>query len=293
MYEKACSKGNTMKAKNVAAVGLVVIIVIAAVWPVWGGQGEATAPTIPLPKEVVENKELFQGMPGADTLLATAKGSLLGLEGVYVFVEYTQQDMEKHVTAQEVKTDVELLLRQYGIKVLSEDQRIRTQGQPYLYVNISYVESYLESAGAVVTASNISLELKQDARLERYSRIVSQGATTWGGNITMLSGGEVFKDSCKESLESLVKGFINDYLAANPTKGRPISPAVKPAPRNVITGIVFSDNPVAMIGGRIVHQGDIIGGAAVIKIEKDKVHLAKDGKQWTVGIGETPTPDWE
>lgn len=50
----------------------------------------------------------------------------------------------------------------------------------------------------------------------------------------------------------------------------------------VVKGIVYSeDDPSAVIGDRIVHEGDEIMGAIVIKIKRDNVVFEMDGKEWT------------
>ncbi len=49
-----------------------------------------------------------------------------------------------------------------------------------------------------------------------------------------------------------------------------------------ITGIIHSqDKPSAILGGRIVHEGDTQYGIRIIKIYKDKVEFEENGKRWT------------
>lgn len=48
-----------------------------------------------------------------------------------------------------------------------------------------------------------------------------------------------------------------------------------------VRGIVYSENPSAVIGTRIVRAGDEISGAKVIKINQDSVEFEMDGKRWT------------
>lgn len=49
-----------------------------------------------------------------------------------------------------------------------------------------------------------------------------------------------------------------------------------------IRGIVYSeDNPSAVIGTEIVHEGDEVSGAIVVKINRSSVEFEKDGKRWT------------
>ena len=63
------------------------------------------------------------------------------------------------------------------------------------------------------------------------------------------------------------------------------------SPEYVITSILYSrDNPSAIMSdGTIVREADVIDGAKIAKIYKDKVELEKDGKNWTQKIGERLT----
>lgn len=50
----------------------------------------------------------------------------------------------------------------------------------------------------------------------------------------------------------------------------------------IVTGISYQEeSPLALIGTNIVHEGDEIFGATVIKINKDSVEFEMDGKRWT------------
>ena len=51
--------------------------------------------------------------------------------------------------------------------------------------------------------------------------------------------------------------------------------------RPVIKGIVYSDdNPSAIIGSKIAHQGEKVSGATVVKINKDSVEFEMNGEKW-------------
>jgi len=59
---------------------------------------------------------------------------------------------------------------------------------------------------------------------------------------------------------------------------------VKPE-KLVVKGILYSDdNPSAIIGTQIVHQGDKVSGATVIKINKDGVEFEREGEKWKQGV---------
>jgi len=50
----------------------------------------------------------------------------------------------------------------------------------------------------------------------------------------------------------------------------------------IVKSILYSeDNPSAVISGRIVHEGDKIRNASVIKISRDNVEFEMNGKRWT------------
>jgi len=50
----------------------------------------------------------------------------------------------------------------------------------------------------------------------------------------------------------------------------------------IVKSILYSeDNPSAVINGRIVHEGEKIRDASVIKISKDSVEFEMNGKRWT------------
>ena len=50
----------------------------------------------------------------------------------------------------------------------------------------------------------------------------------------------------------------------------------------IVKGIVYSkDDPSAIIGNEIVHEGDKVSGATVVKINEDSVEFEMNGKRWT------------
>ena len=61
-----------------------------------------------------------------------------------------------------------------------------------------------------------------------------------------------------------------------------------------VTGVLHSnDRPAAIIGYRIVHEGEVIRDVKVVKIHKDKVEFEKGDRRWTQTIQGAPTPYWE
>jgi hypothetical protein len=50
----------------------------------------------------------------------------------------------------------------------------------------------------------------------------------------------------------------------------------------IVKGILYSeDNPSAVIGNSIVHEGETIRGVSIIKISQDSVEFEMNGKKWT------------
>ena len=58
-----------------------------------------------------------------------------------------------------------------------------------------------------------------------------------------------------------------------------------------VTGIMYSsDGPSAIVNSKVVHEGDAVGAATVIKIEDAWVHFERKGRKWAQGV-EQPVPD--
>ena len=141
----------------------------------------------------------------------TDRSTLAGLEGVLVLIEPLKPDAKKHgLTEAALETDVELRLRQYGIKVVSEQERLLQAGRPYLYVNVNAMIK--EDLGTF--AVSVEVALYQNVRLERDPTI-EIAAATWERS-EIVTGGLVNLPRVRDIVKDLVDKFINDYLAANP-----------------------------------------------------------------------------
>jgi hypothetical protein len=73
---------------------------------------------------------------------------------------------------------------------------------------------------------------------------------------------------------------------------------LKPEPtptHGLVTGIVYSaDKPSAIVDRKIVHEGDVIYGATVVKIYRDSVKFSKKGKNnWEQKVQQTPEAYWK
>jgi hypothetical protein len=138
------------------------------------------------------------------------RDSLQGLQGVEVVIESLRQDAQADGLSQDaIRSAVELILRSNGIRVLTRSESLNMSAAPYLYVKAS---TYSHSSDLYAYA--VTVEVLQKVSLaQRPQRMMS--ATTWergGVGTTDHSNIRVVIDS----VESKVKEFANDYLAANP-----------------------------------------------------------------------------
>ncbi len=142
------------------------------------------------------------------------RATLRGLEGVDVVVEDIRNDAERDgLTKDAVQTDVELRLRQAGIRVLTREERLNTPGQPWLYVKVFTVTR----SGGLCAYNSIDVEFWQSVRLDRDSSLF------WGADqkkwstprIVGTAEGGNLRD-VRETLRDKVDQFINAYLSVNP-----------------------------------------------------------------------------
>jgi len=66
------------------------------------------------------------------------------------------------------------------------------------------------------------------------------------------------------------------------------------AQKGRVTGIMHSPAKVAaMVGSRLVHEGDMLGDVKVVKIEKGRVHFEKLGIKWSQTLQDPPSQHWK
>jgi hypothetical protein len=85
------------------------------------------------------------------------------------------------------------------------------------------------------------------------------------------------------TLPELEKQLKHDLLKpeAEPTHG-------------LVTGIVYSaDKPSAIVDRKMVHEGDVIHGATVVKIYQDSVKFSEKGKNWEQKVQQAPEAYWK
>lgn len=149
--------------------------------------------------------------PGVSHALTRNQRDLVGLRGVGVVVEEMVPKAENlGLTAEQIKTGVELRLRKAGIRVLTEKETLESPGMPYLYVNVStaFNKDYTLLSYAVI------VDLME--RVTLANGFNTEGAIWHTGMIG--GGGTSHIREIRNDVGDQIDKFINDYLAANPKR---------------------------------------------------------------------------
>ena len=143
-----------------------------------------------------------------------SRRTLAGLTGVYVSVsKMTEEEQRIGLSNPQLETDVELKLREAGIRVLAKDDPNPVPGVPFLYVTVST----LKLTGLPgVYAFSVEVELIQFARLERDKSVVCLGRTWNATAVFGTVGQDKLEGGLRTTIRDLTDQFINAYLAANP-----------------------------------------------------------------------------
>jgi hypothetical protein len=200
-------KGEIMKTRKYWILVIVPFSILIVLWPAQQITGETNQSA--KDKETGSNLTPIQKLAlSTKRVVADEKEILQGLEGVRVFVEPIEPEVEKYgLTKKVIQTDTKLQLRQYGIKVLTKEEWLSTTGMPLLYINVNI--DIREERPA------IRVELQEKVLLLREPKRTYYGAVTWHRNEVVLVGLDRIKD-LREVVKDYVSEFINDYLAANP-----------------------------------------------------------------------------
>ncbi|HPS55579.1 MAG TPA: hypothetical protein PLP05_08275 [Sedimentisphaerales bacterium] len=152
-----------------------------------------------------ESQDLSQG-----SYIADDKETLKGLEGFHVNIEELKSPIERSgLTTAQIRSDVELRLRQNGIKVLSEEELLAAPGNPQLYVNVNI----LAPKDFAVVAYSIVIRVDQAVFLARDTT-KKYCATTWNRGSTGIVNRNL--STIRDDVKNKVDEFISDYLAVNP-----------------------------------------------------------------------------
>ena len=114
-----------------------------------------------------------------------------------------------------IRTDVELKLRRAGIRVLTEEKRLKTPGAPRL--NIAVIAE-LSTDGLSYTHF-VVVKLDQDVRLERDLSERAFGATTWSSDFQVGFWPRADLRTLRDDIKDKVDQFISAYLSVNPKLG--------------------------------------------------------------------------
>jgi hypothetical protein len=138
---------------------------------------------------------------------------LRGLGAIGVLVEDVPSDLQQDgLTVDDLQTDVELRLRQAGIRVLTVTmrERLKIPVSPFLSV---WIVSKKVSSGHY--AFSISVSLMQQVHLSRNPSI-EMSAMTWHAASVGYVSNPGIRRNLRQYVSDTVDRFINAYLAVNP-----------------------------------------------------------------------------
>jgi hypothetical protein len=127
--------------------------------------------------------------------------SLRGLKEMGVVIENLNPKTEKDgLTRKQIRTDIELKMREAGIKV-------SMQYNPWLYLRPTILKRNVEGYSFF-----IDIEVKQNVRLERDPNIFLTGIPTWSTNVVGIVSDI---NGVRTEIDNLVDTFLNAYLSVN------------------------------------------------------------------------------
>lgn len=139
--------------------------------------------------------------------------SLVGLREIAVVVEqFKDEAVRDGLSREDIRTFVELRLRQNGIAVVPDEPA--RLGDAWLYINVTAQKRKDMDLYAV----NVALSLNQNAVLLRDPAIIVAGVRTWQRSSVYSGGSASLSETTRRDLGHLLEEFLNDYLAANPKR---------------------------------------------------------------------------
>jgi hypothetical protein len=127
---------------------------------------------------------------------------LRGLEGVRVVVERLKPEIERDgLFGSTLQTDAELSLQMAGIKILSEEEWLKTPGAPYLYLKVNAFQC---ARGYVY---NIDLTLEEQVTLVRKRLNVSATTSKFGDQLGIASSLSDIRGEARDLVEEFVKAW--------------------------------------------------------------------------------------
>jgi hypothetical protein len=142
------------------------------------------------------------------------RSTLKGLVGVKVLVEDVSPDVEKSgLTKVKLQADVENQLGKVGIRVLTQEEVLKTPGEPYLYINVNAAPGKVQTS---LYSYSIDIALIQNIFLERDPKANTYAVTWSTGGVGLTEKDSLAK--LDESLSSIVEFFIEAYQSVNKDK---------------------------------------------------------------------------
>jgi len=140
------------------------------------------------------------------------RSSLQGLKGIRVLVEDFAPEVEREgLVKNQIQKDVEDKLRAGGMKILTQEEAVKTPGEPYLYVNLNVNFSKDEEE---VCSYSIDIALIQNVNLVRNPKQTTYAITWSTGGVGLI--GKKSLGQLKESVEDVVDIFIKAFFSVNP-----------------------------------------------------------------------------
>ncbi len=168
---------------------------------------------------VYNTSKLTSLTTGQEVNFTLARESLAGLEGLKVVVEdLPQRTRQGGLTEDVLRPYLEMRLRQARIPVLSRDEWMASERQPYLYLNVIAIRT---AAGG--WTYSLGLDVNQNACIK--GGVEGQGLLALAGGCStfrtwheagLYTTGQPLPDSVRGNLAELMDQFVNDYLTVNP-----------------------------------------------------------------------------
>lgn len=144
---------------------------------------------------------------------AGSRISLKGLPGVSVLVEsLSSEARDAGLNEKQILTDVELRLRERGVRLLSSQEWSQTASKPSLYVHVNVI------APPGLVAYNVWVALEQ---VGEFSNGSSGPAATWWVGTT---GSQPLKGNVARAIRDRVLDKVEEFANAFVSAGSPVTP---------------------------------------------------------------------